>query len=128
MAPVLFTASTMIWKPAWLMAFLSTNGSFRIASICFQHAFMAAHFAEFIHRCKHPRFFLSLLQYLLSFIAADEFAFNGSTVSMRSILSGLWLAVRMMPPSACRNTTAISTVGVVLRSRSITSIPSELSV
>ena len=41
---------------------------------------------------------------------------------------GLWLAVRMMPPQARSATTAISTVGVVLRSASITSRPSAFSV
>ena len=36
---------------------------------------------------------------------------------------GLWLAVNMMPPSASSNTTAISTVGVVLNPKCTTSIP-----
>ena len=41
---------------------------------------------------------------------------------------GLWLAVRIIPPSAFKETTAISTVGVVLKSVSITSIPNPLKV
>ena len=41
---------------------------------------------------------------------------------------GLWLAVSMMPPSACSIITAISTVGVVDKSRLITFIPKPTSV
>ena len=41
---------------------------------------------------------------------------------------GLWLAVRMMPPSALNSVTAISVVGVVARSMSTTSTPQNVSV
>ena len=108
------------------MASTFTEGNSNIFSMCF------AMYPSI--RKYFPRLFTSLYS-ILSFSAIS----STSSPSLPDINSplwlsnlsafhcfGLWLAVKTIPPSAFSSATAISTVGVVLNPRSITSTPTPI--
>ena len=124
-APVLFTTSTTIRKPAAAIAFLSTHLCFTISAIC---SSSMESFAVTVPRLS------TVAKLNASFSASSRMALPSSALINSPLLFssfnafhslGLWLAVSMIPPSVFKKFTAISTVGVVLKSRSITSIPRE---
>ncbi len=128
MAPVELMASTTTRKFILVMAGTFTQGNWQMASICFSRWLVTC-------ICLPSLFTGAKTKASSAAIcnsSAPSSALMNSPFSFSSFNAfhslGLWLAVKMIPPAAASATTAISTVGVVLRPKSATSKPILFSV
>ena len=122
--PVEFTASTTMLKSAAAIAALSTNGRAKMASMCFcKYESSLRTLPKSSTSAKIKRSCSAILN-----TSSPSFPLMNSPFSFNNFKAfhcfGLWLAVKIIPPCACSNGTATSTVGVVESPRLITSIPS----
>ena len=127
MPPTEFTASTTTVNFAALMASTSTAGRARTASRCLSVKSSSSIWPRLSTSAKLKSSFSAR-----SRTAWPSIAVRNSPLSLRSLRAfhclGLWLAVRMIPPSALANSTAISVVGVDAKPHFTTSIPQPMRV
>ena len=125
--PTELTASSTTVNPAALIASLSTAGRFSTASRCSSVKSCSSTTPSSSTGAKSNASFSAH-----SSMAAPSVAFRNSPFSLRSLSAfhwrGLWEAVRMIPPSAPENVTAISVVGVEAKPAFTTSTPQAMSV
>ena len=123
MPPVEFTASTTTLKFLDLMAGTSTRGRANIAWIC-----LSIYVSLGVIVPKSSTALKSKLSlWAISNIEAPASALRNSPLWLSNFSAfhclGLWLAVKIIPPWADSIGTATSTVGVVDKPKSTTSIP-----
>ena len=126
--PMEFTPSTTAVNLASLMALTSTSGCLHTACMCF---------SKWVSSCvTFPKSSTSAKVKFSSStkakIAAPAAASKNSPSAFKSFKAfhcfGLWLAVKIIPPNAFSWGTAISTVGVVAKPKSITLSPNPTKV
>ena len=126
--PVELTPSTTTLKPTFLMVSASTKGSSKTSSIWISiyESFLVIS-PKSSTSANSKSSFSAKTKIFAPCSASKNSPFSFSNLRAFHCL-GLWLAVKMIPPSAFSKGTAISTVGVVDNPKSITSIPSPTKV
>ena len=127
MPPTELTASTTTVKFAAFTASTSTAGRARTASRCLSVKSSSSTVPRLSTSAKE-----NASEAARSRTAWPSIAVRNSPLSFRSLRAfhwrGLWLAVRMMPPSSLANRTAISVVGVEAKPHLTTSMPHPMRV